>query len=74
VQFTAGQASRRVSARLVRGTKVYASGRRAVRRNGSGSVRLRARRRVVPGRYTLILTFLNRRGGPTVIVQRVTVR
>jgi hypothetical protein len=74
VRFTAGRSTRLVTARLVRGTRVYASGRRAVRAGRKGALGLRARRRIGRGRYTLVLTFLDSRGAPTVIVQRVRVR
>jgi hypothetical protein len=74
VTFTAGSTSARVSARLTRGRRVYASGARRVKPGARASVSLRAHRRLVGGRYTLLLTFRDIHGHASVIRQRVTVR
>jgi hypothetical protein len=74
VAFTAASSSRAVRARLSRGSRVYADGRRAVRGGASGRVRLHARRGLRPGRYRLLLTFVDGHGRRTVITQRVRVR
>ncbi|MEO8688467.1 MAG: FG-GAP-like repeat-containing protein, partial [Solirubrobacteraceae bacterium] len=74
VRFKAGASSARVRARITRGHRVYASGARAVRRGARGRVSLRGHRRLSRGRYTLLLTFADRRGHETVIRQQVRVR
>jgi hypothetical protein len=74
VKFTAASSSRIVRAWLARGSRVYASGQRAVRGGARGIVRLHRIRRVRAGRYTLLLSFVDRHGKATVITQRVAVR
>jgi hypothetical protein len=63
-----------VHAQLARGHRVLASGARAVKPGANGTVSLRAGRRLVRGSYTLRLTFVDARGGKSVIRQRVSVR
>jgi hypothetical protein len=74
VKFTAGRSSRRVLARLTRGSRVYASGQRGVRGSARGTVSLRQVRRLRSGRYRLVLTFVDAHGHASVISQRVAVR
>jgi hypothetical protein len=74
VSFTAAGSSRAVRARLSRGSRVYAGGRRSVRGGARASVRLTARRGLRAGRYRLLLTFVDGHGRQTVISQRVRVR
>jgi hypothetical protein len=61
VSYKVGKATRMVSARLMRGKRLYASGRRAVH---AGSVRLslKTRRRFGAGRYVLRLALLDAGG------------
>jgi hypothetical protein len=74
VKFQAASASTRVSARLSRGHRVYASGAGAVAPGARGTVALHAVRRLARGGYTLRLEFADARGRRTVIRQRVSVR
>jgi hypothetical protein len=59
-----------VRVRLVRGGRVYASTRRSVRR-GHVALRVRPTTRLRRARYTLLLTFVDRKGRATTLAQRV---
>jgi parallel beta-helix repeat protein len=74
VRFRAGATSRRVTARLVRGGRVFASGSRTVKPGRRSNLAMRARRRIRPGRYTLLLTFVDAGGGSSLVRQAVRVR
>ena len=62
-----------VRARLMRGSVVYASARRAVGR-GPVSLRVRPTLRLRHTHYRLLLTFIDRKGRATTLAQRVRVR
>jgi hypothetical protein len=70
VRFVSTASRSRVRARLVRGHSVYATGSRTVRR-GRASIQVRPRARLRRARYTLLLTFVDRKGRATTVVQRV---
>jgi hypothetical protein len=73
VRFTAGSSSRVLAGRLMQGKRTYASGRRLVRAGKHGSLQLRARGRIRPGRYTLVLSFADPAGAASVVTQQVNV-
>jgi hypothetical protein len=73
VSFVASRSSRLLVARLMRGDDVYASATRRVRPGRAGSVPLRARRTIRPGRYVLVLSFVDTDGPATRVTQPVTV-
>ena len=62
-----------MTARLLRGGRVYASGRRTVKRGRAG-VALRPRRRLEAGRYVLELRFLDSARRTSRLRQEVVLR
>jgi parallel beta-helix repeat protein len=72
--FRARRGSRRLVGRLIRDDHSYAGGRRKVRPGQRGKLAMKARRRPRGGRYTLVLSFEDQRGRPTVVRRPVRVR
>ena len=70
VRFASRVARSSVRVRLVRGSTVYGTARRTVRR-GRVAIRVRARSRMQHARYRLLLTFVDRKGRATTVSQRV---
>ena len=73
VRFASRVARSTVRVRLVRGSTVYGTARRSVRR-GRIAIRVRARSRMQHARYRLLLTFVDRKGRATTVSQRVVVK
>jgi hypothetical protein len=61
--------ARVVSARLTRGGRLYARGRRAA----SGALKLQTVRRMPAGTYTLTAVMANRHGGTSVVRRKVKI-
>jgi parallel beta-helix repeat protein len=72
--YRARPGSRRLTGRLVRDDRSFAGGRSKVRPGRRGKITMTARTRPRAGRYTLVLTFRNRAGNPTVVRKPVRVR
>jgi hypothetical protein len=73
VRFASRVARSSVRVRLVRGSTVYGTARRTVRR-GRVAIAVRPRSRLRHARYRLLLTFVDRKGRATTVSQRVRVR
>jgi parallel beta-helix repeat protein len=72
--YKARRGSRRLAGRLVRDDRSLAGGKRRVKAGRRGMISMKARRRPRSGRYTLVLSFRDRRGKATVVRKPVRVR